>query len=497
MATHDDPPTPSAPLEPPSTGVLNALPPGHRLQEYALESVLGYGGFGITYLATDRNLDCKVAIKEYLPADQAVRSDAHSLQPKSGDAREAYHWGLTRFLDEARALATFRHPNIVRVLRFFEANNSAYMVMELIGGLPLGEWVKRNRPVGEAKLLAVIRPILDGLAVIHAAGFVHRDIKPGNIHMRSDSDPVLLDFGAARRVVTQSGHELTAIVTPGYAAFEQYHSQGHQGPWTDIYSVAAVMYGIVTGQRPIEAPARVRHDGLPKALDAGDRGLYSAALLRAIDWALSPEEEKRPHNVQAFLQGLPDATGSPPGPAPLTPFAREGPDTACATPSVLADAAVVTALEAALAAHLGPMAAVLVRRAAKAQPSVNALRSALAQEIDNEHSRALFLDRTEPLLRRDPISAPPGPLPGATRESQPASAPPASVPALFEPAFLSAVETELAHHLGPLAGVLVRRTSAKARDRAELFLLLSDHIADANQRRAFIKKSVAAFKGKA
>jgi serine/threonine protein kinase len=472
--------------------VLNALPSGFRLQEYSLDGVLGYGGFGITYLATDHNLKCNVAIKEYLPSDQAVRDAAFCLQPKSPGAAEIFHWGLSRFIDEARALATFNHPHIVRVLRFFESNNTAYMVMELIGGQPFGEWVKRKRPLAEPELLAVIRPVLDGLALIHAGGFVHRDIKPGNIHMRADTDPCLLDFGAARKLVSGKGGELTAIVTPGYAALEQYHSQGHQGPWTDLYSVAAVMYGVITGQRPIEAPARARNDPLPKAVDVGDRGLYSEVLLRAVDWGLAPAEEERPRSVQAFLQALPrtDRTQSL---SSLSMTVRAQPESGSAP----LDPEITTQLESALARHLGPMAAVLVRRRIKEHTSLGPLRTALANDIESETSRRSFLERTEKLLRGEISSRPPTTLPASrTPVSRPPSAPPTAAPTVFEPDFLAAVEAELANHLGPLAGVLVRKSAGKARDRAELFLLLSDHIANADQRRAFIRKSVAAFKDK-
>lgn len=479
----------------PSTGspaagnVLNALPAGLRLQEYSLDSVLGYGGFGITYLATDHNLKCNVAIKEYLPADQAVRADGTSLHPKSPGAAEIFQWGLSRFIEEARALASFNHPHIVRVLRFFEANNTAYMVMELVGGQPLGEWVKHKRPLTEAQLLAVVRPVLDGLALIHANGFLHRDIKPGNIHMRGDADPVLLDFGAARKFVTGKGGELTAIVTPGYAALEQYHSHGQQGPWTDLYSVAAVMYGIITGQRPIEAPARTRDDPLPKALDVGDRNLYSEVLLRAVDWGLTPAEDDRPRSVQAFLQALPrgDVQASPS--ALATTVRSEAPGAV--------DEASIGQLEAALARHLGPMAALLVKRQAKEHRSLGTLRAALAKEIESETSRRTFLERTEGLLRGESMSRPPTTLPHSRGPaSVPGAAAPVTTPAGFDPAFLAAVESELAHHLGPLATVLVRKSAEKARDRAELFLLLSDHIADADQRRSFIRKSIAAFRDK-
>ena len=396
--------------------VLNALPPGYPLLEYTLDSVLGYGGFGITYLATDHNLRCNVAIKEYLPSDQAVRGADCIVQPKSPGAAEIFQWGLSRFIDEARALASFNHPHIVRVLRFFEANGTAYMVMELISGQPLSEWVKRMRPLTEAALLAVVRPILDGLAVIHANGFVHRDIKPGNIHMRSDTDPVLLDFGAARKPTGRTGGELTAIVTPGYAALEQYHSRGNQGPWTDLYSVAAVMYGVITGQRPIEAPARVRNDPLPKAIDVADRTLYSETLLRAVDWGLAAAEEQRPQSVQAFLQALPRGL-----PRTSSGLPTELPGTLRSIPLAGSlDPESRARLENALARHLGPMAAVLIRRQEKAHATLEALRNALANEIDNEISRRTFVERTDALVRGEPASRPPSTRTSSAR-SRPSS----------------------------------------------------------------------------
>src|SRR5437867_163750 len=210
----------------------NALPAGHALQEYRIEKVLGVGGFGLTYLALDENLHLRVAVKEYLPADIAVRASDRTIAPRSGESAEIFDWGKRRFLDESRTLASFRHPNIVRVMRFFEANGSAYMVMEFVEGAPLSDWIKTRRPLAEGALGALLRPLLDGLEVVHKSGYMHRDIKPGNIYIREDGSPVLLDFGSAR----MKASEVTAVVSPGYAPFEQYHTQGNQGPWSDVYA---------------------------------------------------------------------------------------------------------------------------------------------------------------------------------------------------------------------------------------------------------------------
>ena len=277
-----------------------ALPSGWPLNEYRIESLLGGGGFGLTYLAHDTLLDCKVAIKEFLPTDIALRGEGQRVVPRAGPAVEMFEQGLRRFLDESRALANFRHPHIVRVSRFFEANGSAYMVMDYEQGRPLNQWVReRGGRVDRATLLAIVRPLLEGLQVIHDGGFLHRDIKPPNICIRDDGAPVLLDFGAARRY-HDTEHTLTAIVTPGFAPFEQYHSHGNQGPWTDIYSLAAVMYWLVTGQRPIESAARVQNDPLIPASRLADASVYGASLLRAIDWGLEPHDSRRPRSVADF-----------------------------------------------------------------------------------------------------------------------------------------------------------------------------------------------------
>lgn len=297
-----------------------ALPLGHALNEYTIEALLGAGGFAITYLARDNNLQCQVAIKEYLPNDLAVRSRGEAVRALAADAQE-YRAGLQRFLAESRVLAGFRHPAIVRVTRFFEANDTAYMVMDYEQGEPLREWIVRNDPLDEAVLLKMFLPLLDGLDVVHQAGVLHRDIKPANIYVRAaDGSLVLLDFGAARRARNAHSQSMTSIVTPGYAPFEQYHTRGVQGPWSDLYAFGGILYWVVTGEKPLEAPARVRDDPMPSALSlAGEH--YSARLLRAIDWALTPEESARPQNVAQLKAVL---TGQAAVPARLQGVATAG-----------------------------------------------------------------------------------------------------------------------------------------------------------------------------
>ncbi|MBI4990193.1 MAG: serine/threonine protein kinase [Rhodocyclales bacterium] len=290
----------------PSTANRVALPPGHKLLEYTIEAVLGAGGFGITYLASDTNLRCEVAIKEYLPGDLAVRTPEMQVAPRLGSDIQAFRFGLKRFVAESRALAGFRHPNIVRVLRFFEANDTAYMVMEYERGEALRDWIKRHSSLSEALMLRMFLPLLEGLDVVHRAGMLHRDIKPANIYVReSDGSLVLLDFGAACHVGDGSSRSMTSIVTPGFAPIEQYHTHGALGPWSDLYALGAVLYWAVTGERPLEAPARMKEDPMAPAARKG-AGRYSARFLQAIDWALTPDEADRPKSVsqlQAVLTG--------------------------------------------------------------------------------------------------------------------------------------------------------------------------------------------------
>ena len=300
MATEAGSPKP--PPAPPSDGAC--LPTGYRINEYNIERPLGGGGFGITYLARDSNLQLPVAIKEYFPSDLVTRGPNQEVQVRGTNPQhqEQYDWGLERFLDEARALATFRHPNIVRVLRYFRENGTAYIVMEYESGLSLKRWVPQNAPLSQRALLSIVYPVLDGLEAVHKTGFLHRDIKPDNIYVRADGTPVLLDFGAARRVTVD--RDMTNIVSPGFAPFEQYHSQGNQGPWTDIYSLGAVMYWMTTGKKPIESAARVKNDTMLPASSLAEVSVYGATLLDAIEWAMHPDESRRPQTVTLFRAAI-------------------------------------------------------------------------------------------------------------------------------------------------------------------------------------------------
>jgi serine/threonine protein kinase len=307
----------------------DALPSQHRLHWYVLERVLGQGGFGITYLARDANLDQQVAIKEYLPVDVATRRPDASVRSRTEEQSERYRWGLDRFIREARTLAKFDHPNIVRVLSVFEHNNTAYMVMRFEEGENLAALLERRRTLPENELMKVVLPILDGLELVHNAGFIHRDIKPDNIHIRDDGSPVLLDFGSARHSM---GHArtVTILVAPGYAPFEQYYSSGEdQGPWTDLYSLGATCYRAIAGIAPMDAISRSKgilgstREILIPAATIGS-GRYSPEFLKAVDHALAFAEKERPQTIAEWRREL-TAGGKP--------AARSAPATMSVTPA--------------------------------------------------------------------------------------------------------------------------------------------------------------------
>ena len=294
----------------------NALPAGRELLEYRIGSILGQDGFGISYRAQDTILRREVAIKEYFPSDLALRAPDGNVAPVGAGTEANFRKGLNQFLVEARTLARFVHPNIGRVDRYFEANGTAYMLREFEKGESLSRKFARGPRPDEAALKAILAPLLDGLQAVHRAGVLHRDIKPGNVFVRSDGSPVLFDFGAARLASRDAIQDIIPILTPGYAPVEQYIRSGGQGPWSDIYSVAAVLFWIVTGEPPSDALSRLRMDPVAKMLNAA-RLRYSAAFLAAIQWGLAIEEGKRPQSVQqwrgALLRGAPvnDGVGRP------------------------------------------------------------------------------------------------------------------------------------------------------------------------------------------
>ncbi len=291
-------------------GDTHALPNGTRLDEFELTQRIGEGGFSIVYLAWDHSLDRKVAVKEYMPGSLAARVSVTQIRPRSERHRETFEAGLKSFINEAKLLARFDHPALVKVYRFWEANGTAYLVMPLYDGTTLKDAVRKmpQRP-DEAWLLGLLAPLTAALNVIHAEHCYHRDIAPDNVMLLAEGTeggkPLLLDFGAARRVIGDMTQALTVILKPGYAPVEQYAEVPgmKQGPWTDVYALAATVYWAVTGKVPPPSVGRMLSDAYqPLAQVAAGR--YSARFLEAVDRALVVLPEARTQTIDAFRRDL-------------------------------------------------------------------------------------------------------------------------------------------------------------------------------------------------
>jgi len=292
-------------------GLRGTLPAGTRLRNYELVSVLGQGGFGITYYARDTVLGREVAIKEYLPTALALREGGTTVVPRSTQHAEDFIWGRERFLEEARILATLEGvPAVVRVYDFMEAHGTAYMVMALARGDTVEQRLKRDRQLPPAIVERMLGRLLDGLEEVHKAGFLHRDIKPANIILDSHDNPTLIDFGASRASMADRTAAMTAIFTPRYAAAEQLTSD-KQGPWTDIYGLSATIYHTITGHAPPSSLERALNDAYKPLVELAPTG-FTRTLLEAIDSGLAVRSKDRPQSIPGWrrqLTGADDGEG--------------------------------------------------------------------------------------------------------------------------------------------------------------------------------------------
>ena len=292
----------------------NALPPGTQINDYEVVRVLGEGGFSIVYLAEDRTLERRVAIKEFLPVSLAMRGEGAEVTLRTGSQAETFAQGMVSFINEARLLARFDHPSLVRVHHFWKANGTAYMVMPYLEGSTLLATRRAMAgPPDEDWLRGLLSALLGALEVLHEASCFHRDIAPDNILILPDGRPLLLDFGAARHVIGERTQQLTAILKPAFAPIEQYAEATHlqQGPWTDLYALGAVARFCITGSAPPPSTVRAMHDDMEslanevRTLSRDYPGLhYSAPLLAALDWALAVRPADRPQHVEQFRQAL-------------------------------------------------------------------------------------------------------------------------------------------------------------------------------------------------
>lgn len=316
----------------------DTLPAGSLISnEYQIQRVLGTGGFANTYLAQDLALRRLVAIKEYFPRQAAFRSDGVTVSAKSSQLQKDYLWGLKRFTREAKIIARFKHPNIVRIFRVLDAHNTAYIVLEYVDGADLEALMKqRNSQLSQRDVDLLLPGLLNALALVHREGVLHRDIKPANIYIRAaDGIPVLLDFGASKFELGEMTGTTLAIVSRGYSPQEAYATDARsQGPWTDIYGLAATFYFMLTQHAPQEATERVLGDAMVPAQQLPLKG-YRESFLAAIDWGLRVQPSHRPQSVAEWLPALLHGAAVP-RPIPVgaaTPVrSRSAPKAACPQP---------------------------------------------------------------------------------------------------------------------------------------------------------------------
>ncbi|WP_077210537.1 protein kinase domain-containing protein [Bacillus dakarensis] len=297
------------------------LPPGTILQEkYLLGRVLGHGGFGITYLAWDLNLDTKLAIKEYMPRDFATRSpDQTMVSVFTGDLESHFEYGLKNFLDEAKTLAQFNnHPGIVGVRDFFKENRTAYLVMYYLEGIDFKQYLEsQGGKIPFQTALRIMLPVMDALREVHSTGTLHRDISPDNIYITAEGQVKVLDFGAARHAISEFSKSISVVLKPGYAPEEQYRSKGKQGPWTDVYAAAATLYRAIVGHTPPESLDRLEEDSLVPPSSAGvdipekaEAALLKALSVRAADRYQTMEEFQQDFLTNINVNDDPVADGS-------------------------------------------------------------------------------------------------------------------------------------------------------------------------------------------
>ena len=283
---------------------LASLKPGTVLDHYELRKVLGGGGFSVVYLARERDSHEPVVIKEYMPSRLARRKRNGVVTARNPDFSDRLSRGRKLFFQEASTLATLKHPNIVNVVNFFQANGTVYMVMEYQAGENLQHYLEGRRGgLSEKFLRTVFPPLLNGLELIHDNDLLHLDIKPGNIHICRGGRPLLLDFGAVHGFPQSRQEQPGQVISPGFSPVEQYDSKGYVGPWTDLYAIGATMRACIEGRPPPNATERQKKDPLRPAHQVFRRR-YSDSLLHAIDWAMEVDPLLRPQTVSEFRAAL-------------------------------------------------------------------------------------------------------------------------------------------------------------------------------------------------
>ncbi|MDX1431281.1 MAG: serine/threonine-protein kinase [Gammaproteobacteria bacterium] len=482
-----------------------ALAQGTHIDSFEIRSVLGTGGFGITYGAYDRRLQRKVAIKEYFPSGLAFRGeDGTTLHLRAQSDGDAYEYGLRRFLEEGRTLAKFREPSIVRVTQFLEANGTAYLVMDYEEGQSLASHLERVVTLDETEIRELVVPILAGLKVVHEKQYLHRDIKPSNIFLRENGPPVLLDFGAARRALEEQSSAMTVMLTPGYAPFEQYSKGDKQGPWSDLYALGATMYHCIVGAPPMPATDRLTaiYDDEPDPVHQA-LGIISPrcspVFIKTIEWMMQPHAKDRPQSAKAVLNVLSPGRDRAGKDAPTiietdTPVDITIPEGAADTVFMPRDLRapfscspeLIDAIEQSLSEFIGALARRVVRPAVPKATSSSKLVTFLAGFILTEGSQARFVDKVNKLRRAEQS----GTLALATggkgeRTHLESDEPPA--PALELPADeLKDAEKRLAAFIGPIARIIVKKAARESRSRDAFYDRLADELSDADEKDDFL-----------
>lgn len=448
---------------------LNVLPIGTHLGEFEIKGLIGEGGFGIVYLAYDHSLERQVALKEYMPSGLATRTTKMAVSVRSQSKIDTFTAGLKSFINEARMLAQFDSPALVKVHSFWEGNGTAYMVMPYYEGMTLKQALQtRHIKPTEGWIRMLLTDLCDAIDILHRAHCLHRDIAPDNILLLKDGRPLLLDFGAARRVIGDLTQCFTAILKPGFAPIEQYADIAglRQGAWTDIYALAAVVYYLITGKAPPPSVARMVHDELVPAREAG-KGRYSEAFLATIDKALGVRPEQRFHSIEELRQALgivePEPRTVPyPGTDWSTTVARTAPLAAPAEGKGNASPAsppAPSATDADITRHAGPpvrpaddiTAIAAPVRQPDSAPAVgarvapqpgNAARPANAAQSDSDALKGAQKDgpanARQGKQAEKPVPPPVKPL--SEKASRPASAPQAKAPGRVEPELLSVTQ---------------------------------------------------------
>jgi serine/threonine protein kinase len=484
-----------------------ALPSGSLIDCFEIRSVLGTGGFGITYGAYDQRLERRVAIKEYFPSGLAFRgNDGTTLHLRSQEVGNAYEYGLKRFLDEGRTLAKFREPSIVRVTQFLEANGTAYLVMDYEDGKALSSHLERVVTLDETETRDIVVPILEGLSVVHAKQYLHRDIKPSNIFLRESGPAVLLDFGAARRALEEHGSAMTVMLTPGYAPFEQYSKGDKQGPWSDIYALGATMYHCIVGAAPTPATDRLTaiYDDEPDPVVQALQIIAprcSPVFIKTIEWMVQPHAKERPQDAQAVLNVLSPGRSDkaeesrddrtllqsdlladvriPEGAADTVFMPRNGRAAIVCTPDM------IIALEDTLSEFVGALAKRVVAPAVPKATNFEELTTFLAGFILTEGSQARFLDKVQ-ALRRAELD---GTLPKYRADSEehgPGASSATERSLDLSDDELKTAEKRLAEHIGPIARIIVKKASLECDSRDAFYDRLAEELSDADERDEFL-----------